>query len=346
MSINQGIIMKLSSRIDTLKILGEYLKQDGELLNAYIQRTFHNNLWFTPENQRKAIKAIINEFLNAEKLTKWAAFYDIPTTTKPKSVGLVMAGNIPLVGFHDMVCLFVAGHKALIKLSDKDRFLLPHLLEVMKNVAPEIASYYEIVEKLMDFDAVIATGSNNSARYFEAYFGKYPHIIRKNRNGVAVLTGNESKDELHRLGKDIFRFFGLGCRNVSKIYVPEGYDFQPLLEALHKYHEIVLHDKYKNNFDYNLALVLLNGTIHFNNGCIILVENDMIPSRIAMLHYSFYADSYQIESELKSRQDQIQCIISTPGLLDMATIDFGQSQSPALFDYPDGEDVMRFLNNL
>jgi hypothetical protein len=338
--------MKLNKRIEILSKLGDYLQSDDDYLNAVIHRTHYNNLWFTPENQKKAIHAIAQEFLNREKLKVWAANYSLNEIRKPKTIGLVMAGNLPLVGFHDLLCVFASGNKSLIKLSDKDKFLLPHLIEVLRKIEPETSPFFEIVDVIKDFDAVIATGSNNSARYFEAYFGKYPHIIRKNRNGIAVLDGTESQEDLHLLGKDVFRFFGLGCRNVSKLYIPEGYDFQPLLEVLHEYREIILHDKYKNNFDYNLALVVLNRTVHFNNGCIILVENPAIASRIALLHYSHYSNLSSLEQELKLRKNEIQCVVSKTGLLNQPTIQFGQSQQPSLFDYPDGVDVMEFLAGL
>ncbi len=338
--------MKLEDRIQVLTALGEYLKSEDEYLDAIMHRSQYNNAWFTKENQKKAILAIASEFLDLKKLWNWVGHYNVNSTSQPKTIAMVMAGNIPLVGFHDIVCAFATGHRSLIKLSDKDKYLLPHLLDVMKRLNPEAGNYFEIVETLKNFDAVIATGSNNSARYFEAYFGKYPHIIRRNRNAVAVLTGSETKEELHLLGKDVFRFFGLGCRNVSKLYVPEGYDFNLLLESLHEYREIILHDKYKNNFDYNLALVMLNRVVHYNNGCIILVEDPSIASRIAMLNYSYYSDKTVLHNELTGRSEEIQCVVARENVMDLPTVQFGKSQQPSLFDYPDGVDVMKFLRGL
>ncbi len=330
-------------RITALSRLGELLLQPDDYLDAIIHRTEYNNPWFTKENQQMAIQAIATEFLDKNKLEKWAAAYPIADEPPMKTVGMVMAGNLPLVGFHDLVCTFVAGHKAKIKLSDKDKFLLPYLLQLLEKYTPGAGAYFEIVEQLTGFDAVIATGSNNSARYFEAYFGKYPHIIRKNRNAVAVLDGSESSDDLHALGKDIFRFFGLGCRNVSKLYLPQGYDFQPLMEALHEWREIANHSKYRNNFDYNLALLMLNQVPYFNNGCIIRTENKAIASRIAMLHYEFYEDKNWLEMELAGRQEEIQCIVAKPQLISLPTIAFGKTQEPGLMDYADGVDVMEWL---
>jgi hypothetical protein len=338
--------MTLKERIEALSQLGNHLQGKDEYLDAIIQRTYYNNLWFTRENQERAIRAIAGEFLNKEKLEAWASRYHIAGNSSGKTVGMVMAGNLPLVGFHDVVCTFIAGHRVKIKLSEKDKFLLPYLLELLTRFNPSAKPYFEIVDMLKGFGAVIATGSDNSARYFEAYFGKYPHIIRRNRNGVAVIDGTESDEELHALGKDVFRYFGLGCRNVSKMYVPVGYDFQRLLESLHDYREIVLHDKYKNNFDYNLALLLLNRTPFYNNGSILLTENPSIASRIAMLHYEFYESTAALESELKSREKEIQCIVAKPGLTDLPVIAFGKTQEPTLEDYPDGVDVMAFLAGL
>lgn len=338
--------MTLAQRIDVLSKLGTHLQGKDEYLDAVIHRTHFNNLWFTRENQERAIRAIANELLNREKLESWASHYAIPDAPSGKTVGLVMAGNLPLVGFHDVVCTFVAGHKSKIKLSDKDKFLLPYLLNLLSRFDSATEGFFEIVEILNGFDAVMATGSDNSARYFEAYFGKYPHIIRRNRNGVAVLDGSETDEELHALGKDVFRYFGLGCRNVSKIYVPKGYDFQRLLESLHDFREIILHDKYKNNFDYNIALLILNRTPYLNNGCILLAENPAIASRIAMLHYEFYEEKAVLENELQSRSEEIQCIVAKPGLLDLPVITFGKTQEPRLADYPDGVDVMAFLLGL
>lgn len=335
--------MKIKERITALARLGEHLRQPDEYLEAVMHRSEYNNPWFTKENQRLAIQAIATQFLDKNKLEAWASAYPIADEAPMKTVGMVMAGNLPLVGFHDVVCTFVAGHKAKIKLSDKDQFLLPYLLKLLEKYAPGAGDFFEIAEQITGFDAVIATGSNNSARYFEAYFGKYPHIIRKNRNAVAVLDGSESEAELLALGTDVFQFFGLGCRNVSKLYLPQGYDFQQLMEQWESFHQLANHSKYRNNFDYNLALVMLNQVPYSNNGCIILSENQAIASRIATLNYEFYEEKKALEAELKGRHEEIQCIVAKPGLLTLPAVPFGQAQAPGLMDYPDGVDVMAFL---
>jgi hypothetical protein len=338
--------MNLSERLNALAQLGEHLLQKDEYLEAVMHRTHYNNAWLTIENQQRAVQAIAEQFLQKEKLEKWVAAYDLPTSTSPKTVGLVMAGNIPLVGFHDLLCVFVAGHRALVKLSEKDRFLLPYLLKLLAKADARTEAYFEITERLQDFDAVIATGSNNSARYFESYFGKVPNIIRKNRNAVAVLDGSESGDDFQALGKDIFRYFGLGCRNVSKLYLPVGFDFQLLLEKLHDYKEIVMHHKYKNNFDYNLAMLMMNRTVYWNNGCVILTEHESIASRIALVHYEYYSDKESLTEKLMAKKKEIQCIVTNQQLAGFETVAFGKAQEPALDDYADGVDTMVFLKNL
>ncbi len=338
--------MILQERIKILIRLGDHLRGEDEYLDALMHRTSFNNSWFTIESQKEAVAAIAENMLRPEKLEAWLRQYDIPEEVTPKTVGIVMAGNIPLVGFHDLLCVFAAGHRAQAKLSDKDQYLLPYLIKLMVKFDERAEPFFSIVKQLKGFDAVIATGSNNSARYFEAYFGKYPNIIRRNRNGIAVLSGEETAEELRELGKDVFQYFGLGCRNVSKVYVPVGYDFEGLLEALHGYRQIVLHNKYKNNFDYNYALHTLNKEKFKANGCIILREDPSLQSRIASLHYQYYDKPEDVEREIDSRREEIQCVIARKGLLKEPSFPFGKAQHPELWDYPDGVDTMEFLLNI
>jgi Acyl-CoA reductase (LuxC) len=337
--------MTKQDRIEALVAWGERLAAGDEYLQAVMQRTAYHNPWFTLANQELALKAITEHFLNHENLTQWLDQYKLDEVSEVK-VSLVMAGNLPLVGFHDVLCVLAAGMKAVVKLSDKDPYLLPAVLRLLAQVSPELAAKCEIVERLSEMQAVIATGSNNSARYFEAYFGKYPHIIRKNRHAVAVLDGQETPAELHALGIDVFRYFGLGCRNVSKLYVPKGYNFEPLLEALHEYRDIVLHTKYKNNFDYNFALFILNKVPYVANGCIMMIEEPGLSSAIATLHYEYYEDKSALETVLKTKEEEIQCIVASNPLGALSTIPFGKAQEPALWDYADGVDVMAFLQGL
>jgi len=341
--------LSLQARIAVLGKLGQWILEDkDERLGQAMRRSEMENSWFTQANIQRSLNAIAEEFLNPEKLNTWAAQYPVDGVS-PRRVGLIMAGNIPLVGFHDWLCVFITGHTAVVKLSDKDKHLLPALLQALAAIEPASAAYTHLVgaeAPLRDFDAVIATGSNNTARYFEEYFGKYPHIIRRNRNSVAILSGQETDAELLALGADIVSYFGLGCRNVSKLYVPHGYNFEHLMEVLHEYREISLHNKWKNNFDYNFTLFILNKIPHYNNGCLLLTENSALQSRIASLNYEYYNDRYELEASLQSISDQIQCIVSAMSFPNLNTLAFGDTQHPGLKDYPDGVDVMQFLCNL
>jgi hypothetical protein len=344
--------MLLTERIDLLVELGHYLLQeetDADLEKA-IRKSYAENQWFTPENQQNALKAIGDKMLKREALENWAKRYAIGNHEHPqRNIALIMAGNIPLVGFHDWLCVFLAGERAVVKLSDKDPYLMPFLTDKLGDWNFESREYTHYVtegEKLHSFDAVVATGSNNTARYFQQYFGKYPHIIRHNRNSVALLNGQESLADLYALGRDIFSYFGLGCRNVSKIYVPQGYDFEPLLEALHEYREIIHHNKYKNNFDYNMTLLVLNNVKYMNNGCLILQEETSLSSRIASLHYEFYHTAEDLEQKINAHLPDIQCVVGNMPLLCAPVLPFGQTQEPGLTDYPDGVDVMQFLLQL
>ncbi|MBL7813446.1 MAG: acyl-CoA reductase [Saprospiraceae bacterium] len=337
--------MRLSERIDALAELGKRLSQPSEQLDAVMHHTQVRNPWFTVENQKKAVSEIAKHFLQKDLLENWVKNYKL--TESGLTIGLVLAGNIPLVGFHDILCVFVSGNKAKIKISDKDPFLLPYLLRILAEIDSRTADFFDITEGyLKGFDAVIATGSNNSARYFEAYFSKYPHIIRKNRNAVAILRGTETAEDLYRLGEDVFTYFGLGCRNVSKIYVPMHYNFNPLLEALHEFKDIVLHDKYKNNFDYNFTLLILNKIKHEANGCILMRESTDLASPIAVLFYEYYSDLTDLKINLWQRREEIQLIVAKEKVEGLPTFAFGEAQKPSLSDYADGVDTMLFLSDI
>jgi hypothetical protein len=341
--------MTYYERLNALVELGKILTPENESLQTIVRKTALHNSWFTEANQWKAIAEIRAAFLQKDKLEAWSEHYFLQNTegVPSKTVALILAGNIPLVGFHDIISVFLTGHKSLIKLSDKDPFFVPFMIEQLATLNVPIEHYFAISESRMkDFDAVIATGSNNSARYFDAYFGKYPHIIRKNRNAVGILRGDESHEDLAKLGEDIFTYFGLGCRNVSKIYVPKDYNFHPLLKALHEFNQLVLHDKFKNNFDYQFTLTILNKIQHQANGCIIMVENKAITSPIAMLFYEYYDGFEQLSKDLLERKEEIQCVVSKNKIEGLPCFDFGEAQKPALNDYADGEDTVQFLLQL
>jgi hypothetical protein len=326
-----------ADRIALMAQLGAYMRSEDPAWKGARERAVLANSWFTEEYIDLAIENIVAAFLDEEQLKRWLEGYPAPASSK--NVGIIMAGNIPLVGFHDFLCGFMSGHRLLLKLSSKDDVLLRHLLEKLAEWAPETADQILIADMLKGCAAYIATGSNNSARYFTAYFGKYPHIIRRNRTSVAVLTGKESREQLMELGKDVFTYFGLGCRNVTQISVPEGYDFTTLLEVFNTWEGMLQHHKYRNNYDYHLALYLLNKVPYMTNGSLLLVENELPFSPVSVLHYRYYTDRNALVQAL-AESDDIQCIAGE------GQVPFGQTQRPSLTDYPDGVDTMRFLSGL
>ncbi len=339
--------MTLAYRLQAFVALGKILRDKPERYESILTKVHQQNPWFTIENQKLAISNVIEFFLNEQKLTEWVAFYPhLKESNQPKEIGLILAGNIPLVGFHDFLCVLISGNIALIKCSDKDPFLLPFLADLLIELAPDFKNYIHFIDRLVDYYAVIATGSNNSSRYFEHYFSSKPHIIRKNRQAVAILNGNESPEDLLNLGKDIFTFFGLGCRNVSKIYVPQNYDFTLLLDKLHSFKEIILHNSYKNNFDYQSAIWLLNKVPHFMTGSVLVTEEKSISSKIATLHYEYYSSLSRLIENLSESLDEIQCVVGMEQLPGMNIIPFGLAQTPTLSEYADGVDTMAFLVGL
>jgi len=337
--------MNLQERINLLTRLGEYMLSDSDIWKGVKERAGRENSWFLPEFIDRSTKSIATAFLQGEALAQFAENYKLqnisgrPEPDKAKIVGIVMAGNIPLVGFHDLLCVFITGHKALIKPSSKDDALIKHLVNVMVSWNKEVAGQISFSEMLKGCDAYIATGSNNTAGYFEYYFAKYPHIIRRNRTSVAILTGKESDEELSQLADDVYLYFGLGCRNITKLYVPEGYDFVRLLTTFKKYNYLADHDKYKNNYDYNLTVHILNKKVYMGNESLLLVEDASFFSPISQLNYEFYTDEEKLVSSLKGRPE-LQCIAGRKFTA------FGQSQYPRLTDYADGVDTVKFLKDL
>lgn len=332
--------MNLQHRIELLDELGQYMLSDDDQWLQVKQRAERENSWFTWEFINLAIEGIAQNFLSKSALIHWTSSYVIPSDNpRPHTVGVVMAGNIPLVGFHDLLSVFITGNKAHVKLSSRDQILIKHLVEKLASRDPEINELISFSEMIKGCDAYIATGSNNTAGYFEYYFGKYPNIIRRNRTSVAILNGEETKEELDLLAGDVYQYFGLGCRNVTKIYVPREYDFIPLLNSFRKYNHIADNHKYKNNYDYNLAIQILNKKFYMSNESLLLVEQSSIFSPISQLNYEFYDDYNGILKDLRSRED-VQCLVGK------GMISFGQAQRPLLTDYADGVDTIEFLMHL
>ena len=332
--------MDLQQRIAALVQLGAYMNGNDADWQAARQKAHAENNWFIPDFINLSVHNIVQQFLQQPALEQLAQTYQLPQQrAQPKKVGLVLAGNLPLVGFHDVLCVFLSGDYAYIKPSSKDEASLKHLVQKMLEWHPQAAPYLHLQSMLKGCDAYIATGGNNTARYFDFYFRAYPSIIRRNRTSIAVLTGNETAEELQKLADDVHLYFGLGCRNVTQLYVPRGYDFIPLLAAFDKYANFINHHKYKNNYDYNLAIHILNNRYYMTNGTTLLVEDASPFSPISQLHFQYY-DHLKDVQEILQNQEALQCAVGAGGL------PFGQAQCPTLTDYADGVDTMAFLNSL
>lgn len=334
--------MKIDERIAAFEKLGQYLSAiDEATKQQLIVRAGNENSWFTPESITRALDGV-GRYLQREQLVRWTEKYRLEPQ-KQKVVAVVMAGNIPLVGFHDFLCVLIAGHSVQIKLSSKDSVLIRFLSNQLIKIEPRFSSRIAFVDKLTQFDAVIATGSDNSARYFNFYFSKYPHIIRKNRTSCAVLNGRESDQQIVDLGKDVFDYFGLGCRNVSKVFVPAGYNLATVLDRWTTYQRVLLHHKYHNNYDYQKSILLVNRAPFLDSGFVLLQESQHLVSPISVLFYEYYNDEGDLALKLNASREKIQCIIgnSTPD-----SVQFGQAQSPMLWDYADQIDTLRFLESL
>jgi hypothetical protein len=337
--------MTLEERIQAFSLLGKEIRDlSEEEFENLAWKIENNNNWFTQDQTRAAFVALM-DFLDQEKLKDWLLPYHIPTPEKPKTIGIMMAGNIPAVGFHDLLSVLISGNHAAVKLSSGDAVSIRWLVEKLIEIEPRFSGKVEFEEMLKGKDAYIATGSDNSARYFDYYFGKYPHIIRKNRTSVAVLRGDESQEELRELGRDIFQYFGLGCRNVSKVYVKEEKSLMDLLDSISGSHFLTSHHKYLNNYDYNKSIYLVNKEPHLDNGFLLLRESTALVSPIGVLFYEYYQDQSDLERKLEVIQDKIQCIVSKEAWFPNS-LKFGEAQCPKLDDYADGVDTIAFLKQL
>ena len=347
--MNRDIIIKGLGQLGKLmRALGENKKwedfnlgvtqEEYENLQLLILKQKQFNGWFTEVNVRNAIGALGSQ-LDESKLNNWVANYSI--TSKPKKVGIVMAGNLPLVGFHDLLCVLLSGHNAVCKLSSDDKTLLPALIKQMEKWLPEVTDLVTFsLGPIGEIDVVIATGSDNSTRYFEQYFGKYPHIFRSSRTSVAVITGDETEEEMKALGTDIFQYFGLGCRNVSHLLLPKDFDMVRFVGAIIPYGDVINHHKYANNYDYNRTVFLLNKVPVLDNNFVLLRETEDLFSPLAVIHYQYYSSSSQISQFLSTNKDKIQAIVGR------GYVPFGQAQCPKLNDYADGVDTMAFLSSI
>jgi len=328
-------------KIERLQEFKALLTTKNEALLTHIRQAEIKNRWFSEANIWKSIEAIRSQFLDAELLRTWLSAYDFKAVEK--TLGIITAGNIPLVGFHDVLCAFVVNAKTKVKLSTKDEALMKYFIQELK--ALDITWNVEIIERLTDFQAVIATGSDNSNRYFEQYFKKVPSILRGNRNSLAVLNGKETKAQLDLLANDVFDYFGLGCRNVSKIFIPRTFDISTLFPHFDLFQEYVNHNLYKDNYDYNRTLLLMNLDKHLANDFVIVKEDESLHSRLATVHYSWYDKAEEVQDFIIENNEAIQVVVSQESDL-WSHIDFGQSQAPRLNDYADNIDTMEFLLSL
>jgi len=356
--------MQIEERISGFEFLGKYLKeyislQTGNFISHSTEGSIFTNLenavnqaetenpWFTRKNILTSLKNISTslEIQNIEHFTQRYAKRLLNLKT-PRTIGVIMAGNIPAVGFHDFFCILLAGHRFLGKLSSEDSRLLPAIADIIIRINPEFNNLISFTDqKFNEFDAIIATGSNNTYRYFEYYFGKYPHILRKNRNGIAILTGRETLEELSGLADDIFMFFGKGCRSISKLFLPQGYDFKLLLEPFSRYNHLFNHHKYRNNYDYYKTIYIIDKIPFIDMGHLLLIESMNTASPVSVVNYEYYDHLVLFKDILQGMKDQIQCIVCHDEMV-FTSIKPGNAQCPELWDYADRVDTMEFLLNL
>lgn len=335
------MLMNLDKRINAFAKLGDFILENPVSLQEVVNKAYVYNTWFTIENTNHALQNIAHEFLNKEKLENWLSAYDSRLTTHDSfTIAIVAAGNIPMVAFHDILCVLISGNKLKLKLSEKDQYLLPFILEKLVEIESEFKDKIFIQFRLENFDAIIATGSNNTAKHFEFYFNKYKNIIRRNRNSIGILTGYETIEDIEKLGNDIFDYFGLGCRNVSKIFVPLDFDLFSLKEGLSKHIGVNQHNQYMNNLDYQRTLYLMNQIPLIDIDFINIVENKSLHSPISCLHVERYSTIDEVNNFIIDEKENIQCVVGK------GYLDFGKSQQPTLSDYADNEDTLKFILSL
>lgn len=335
-------MITINERVGLLSKLGDELSENTNWREDLIQNARGYNAWFTPEMVSHALNRLVHDFLREDSLNEWIKTYSL--SAHQKNVGLILAGNIPLVGVHDIISTFLIGHRAHIKTSSKDQFLVQALVNKLIELDPRVEAFFLMTDQLKTVDALIATGSNNSFRYFEHYFKDVPHLLRKSRSSLAVITGSETQEELDLLAEDIFLYFGLGCRSVSKIFLPSGYDILQVRSSMERWSHLLDHDKYKNNYDYSYAIYMMNKTPFYALGPGVFLESKELHSRISCVHFEYYDDLKQIEEYLHRNQQHIQSVYTSNSTLNGAPL--GTAQAPQLNDYADNVDTLQFLSNL
>lgn len=336
--------MTKEQTIEVFAKLGNQIQHlSAEELDQWKREAEIHNKWFTKDNVQKALDGIVF-ILRKDNLEKWLAPYALPVAA-PKKIGVVMAGNIPMVGFHDMLAVLVAGHTLIAKLSSDDAVLLKKIAKLLISIDPSFEERIQFAERLTNIDAVIATGSDNTAKHFEYYFSKLPRIIRRNRVSVAVLTGQETNEELAALGTDMLQYFGLGCRNVSKLFIPKDMTLNRIYEAIEPWKTVVDTLKYANNYEYNRSIFLLKSILHLDNGFLLAIETEELVSAIAVFYYEKYDSLEEVKEKLKAQEEKIQCVVAKEGVIP-GSVPFGAAQCPYPWDYADGVDTLRFLENV
>lgn len=331
----------MQEKINALVLLGKQLQDNNNFEFVDIKEKAERlNKWFTQEFIDFAVNSIVEKFLNKEKLELWLSNYDISKIDETETLGIILAGNLPLVGFQDILTCFVLNVNTKIKLSSKDETLTKYIINQFQKIDENWNC--EIVERLKDFDKVIATGSNNTNRYFEYYFKNVPNLLRTNRNSLAILNGKETKEELEALADDIFVFFGHGCRNISKLFIPKNYDITKLFPYLDKYKHLHFHKLYMDNYNYTRTILLMNQTPHFANEFIMIKEEEDLQSRLATLNFSYYSSENEIVSFIKNNENNLQCVVSKENK-NWQSFNFGEAQKPELWDYADDIDLVDFL---
>lgn len=341
-------MLSLENRINVLVELGHYLQLKDDRLMAFIKRTAFNKKWFTEDNQLFAIDMICQQFLNRTNLDQWIADHSIQDTETPKSIGIIADGNIPLSSFHDIICSFVLGNNTIVKLPEDDLYLMPFLIKKMNEMLPGVEDYFSFPGKLpfREMDAILISGKKETTKHFESYFKDTPLLVRNEKRSVAIINGNEEKEDFKKLAIDILKYYGIGNRNVSKLFVPKDYDFNLFLETLHEFKDIIRFDGYKNNYDYQISVLILNKMIHWNNGSIILSENVALFSPISVLNYEVYHSQEALISKINADARYIHSIVSKNPVDGLETIPFGSSLSPSLNDYESDKNVIQFLQQL
>ena len=336
-------IMLLEERIEAFDKLEQQLSswEGTEKYETLKRQAQHKNNWFTPEHIDLSITGI-RKMITSASLEQWVSKYQLEPI-EPKTVGIVMAGNIPLVGFHDLLSVLISGHKVAVKMSSQDELLMGAVIQELLDVSPGMKEFIEIRAQLKEIDAVIATGSDNSSRYFEYYFSKMPNVIRKNRTSVAVITGKETPAELDQLWSDIYLYFGMGCRNVSKLFIPKGFDLTQILQTWENKGDLAHHHKYFNNYEYNKSIYLVNKVPHLDTGYGLWLEDEALVSPISVTYYSTYESEQELATWFTENAEKIQCIVASD---TQKYIPFGQAQYPEVWDYADGVDTLAFLERL